>query len=83
MKTYTTEHWLGLTPQEASEMLFKLILDKFLQDKGYDITACPNIRILTQRLYGDYRQVRMTAEYKRAEKHNKWWRNCPLRKALD
>jgi len=79
----TVLNWFGLSPQEASEMLFKLILDKFMQDKGYEITACPNIRVLTQRLYGDYRQVSVTAEYKRAEKHNKWWRNTPLRKALE
>lgn len=74
--------WLALSVEDASKMLFKLILNKFLNEAGYDITSCPNIRILTQRLYGDYRQVHMTAEFKRAEKHYKWYINTPLYKAL-
>jgi hypothetical protein len=75
-------HWLGISSQEASENLFSLILDLFLKNEGYRISACPNIRVLTQRLYGDYRQVHVTAEFKRAEKHCHWWKNSGLGKAL-
>jgi hypothetical protein len=75
-------HWLGLSPQEASEELFKLIVGHFLKEEGYRISADQNVKILTQRLYGDYRQVHMTNEFKRAERHIKFLKNSPLWKAL-
>jgi hypothetical protein len=73
---------MGLTPQEASEELYKLIIGLMITDKGYAISSDQNIRLLTQRLYGDYRQVHMTNEFKRAEKQMKLVKSSPLWKAL-
>jgi hypothetical protein len=50
--------------------------------KGYSISSDANVRLLTQRLYGDYRQVHMTNEFKRAEKQMKLIKSSPLWKAL-
>lgn len=78
----TTSHWLGLSPQEASEELYRLIIELFFLDKGYAISSDTSIRLLTQRLYGDYRQVHMTNEFRRAEKQMKLAKASPLWKAL-
>jgi uncharacterized lipoprotein YajG len=75
-------HWLGLSPQEASCELYRLIMELAFADKGYAIAADANIRLLVQRLYGDYRQVHMTNEYKRAEKQMRLIKSSPLWKAL-
>lgn len=75
------QEWLGLTPQEASEILFDRIVELLLSE-GYKVTADPVIRLLVQRLYGDYRQVHLTAEYKRADKHVKYFKNTGLGREL-
>jgi hypothetical protein len=53
-----------------------------MKGDGYKISADLSVRILTQRLYGDYRQVHMTNEFKRAEKTMNHIKNSPLYKAL-
>ena len=42
----------------------------------------PIVRFLTQRLYGDYRQIRQTQEFKRAEKHVNQFKNTGIGKLL-
>jgi hypothetical protein len=75
-------NWQALSPQEASNLLFYRCVELMLQDKGYNITADNTVRVLTQRLYGDYRQVHNTAEFKRAEKHVFHFKNTGLGKQL-
>lgn len=70
--------WKAISPQEASELLFYLCVELMLKDKGYFITADTSIKVLTQRLYGDYRQVQNTQEYKRADKHVKYFKSTGL-----
>lgn len=53
-----------------------------LVGKGHNLTSDITIRVLTQRLYGDYRQVHNTSEYKRAEKHVFFFKNTGLGKEL-
>jgi uncharacterized lipoprotein YajG len=76
------QDWNIITPEEASKMLFMRIVELHLTSKGYLIAADPTVRILTQRLYGDYRQVHLTQEYKRAEKHVYFYKNTGLGKEL-
>jgi hypothetical protein len=68
--------------EEASTILFDKCVEFMLLDKAYKITEDVNARILTQRLYGDYRQVHNTPEYKRAEKHVHFFKNTGLGKQL-
>lgn len=72
------EDWQGLSPQEASELLFYKCVELMLHGKGYNVSADLTVRVLTQRLYGDYRQVHNTQEYKRAEKHVKHFKSTGL-----
>ena len=74
--------WNLISTQEASEIIFIKCVELLLEDKGYEITADPTIRLLTQRLYGDYRQIQNTAEYKRAKKHVHHYKNTGLGKEL-
>ena len=73
---------MALSPEESSVILFKKCVDLLLREEGYKITADTTIRVLTQRLYGDYRQVHNTQEYKRAEKHVYHFKNTGLGKQL-
>jgi hypothetical protein len=50
--------------------------------KSGEVMLDLTIRILTQRLYGDYRQVHNTSEFKRAEKHVYYFKNTGLGKEL-
>lgn len=70
--------WKAISPQEASEILFYKCVELMLQGQEYKLTAEITIRVLTQRLYGDYRQVHNTQEYKRAEKHVKHFKSTGL-----
>lgn len=70
--------WQALTPQEASEVLFYRCVELMLQGKAYNLSADVGVRVLTQRLYGDYRQVHNTQEYKRADKHVKHFKSTGL-----
>lgn len=71
-------NWQALTPQEASELLFYKCVEFMLTDKTYNLSADTTVRVLTQRLHGDYRQIHNTPEFKRAEKHVKHFKNTGL-----
>jgi len=71
-------NWTALTTQEASELLFYTCVQLFLSEEYPVFIQNQSIRILTQRLYGDYRQVHNTQEYKRAEKHVKHYKSTGL-----
>lgn len=76
-----TTDWRGLTSQESSVLLFKLCVEALLsQDKTSPIDI--EIRQLTQRLHGDYRQLINCPEYKRAVKHVHYFKNTGLGKEL-
>lgn len=77
-----TDNWIALSPEEASKVLFTRCVEFMLLGQKYNISADLTIRILTQRLYGDYRQVHNTQEYKRAEKHVFLFKNSGLGKEL-
>jgi len=70
--------WKALTIQEASELLFYTCVELFLSEEYPVFITNQNIRVLTQRLYGDYRQIHNTQEYKRAEKHVAYYKNTGL-----
>jgi hypothetical protein len=74
--------WRAISPEEASKFLFKRCVEIMLSGKEYNMSADLTIRVLTQRLYGDYRQIHCTAEYKRAEKHVYMFKNTGLGKEL-
>lgn len=63
-------------------MLFMRVVELFLTGKGWGISADPTVRILTQRLYGDYRQIHQTREFKRAERHVYFFKNTGLGREL-
>jgi hypothetical protein len=75
-------NWNIISAEEASVLLFERCVELMLNESSYLITADVNIRILTQRLYGDYRQIKHTQEYKRAEKHVNFFKNTGLGKEL-
>lgn len=72
------QDWKTIPPQEASDLLFYTLVELMLQGKGYNLSAEVTIKVLTQRLYGDYRQVHNTQEFKRAEKHVKHFKTTGL-----
>lgn len=74
--------WYTINTTEASEILLIRCIELMLKDQGYLISADPTIRILTQRLYGDYRTIAKTKEYREAEKHVKMFKNTGLGRAL-
>lgn len=74
--------WNVISSQEASEILFFRCVELMLIGQTYNITSDLTIRILTQRLYGDYRQITNTQEYKRADKHVRYFKNTKLGKLL-
>ena len=74
--------WKAISPEEASKLLFMKCTELMLNGSGNNLTADITIRVLTQRLYGDYRQVHNTSEYKRAEKHVFLFKNTGLGKEL-
>lgn len=76
------KEWYSITPEEASMVLFHKCVGYMLNSTSYLISADPIVRAITQRLYGDYRQVHNTAEYKRAEKHVHQFKNTGLGKEL-
>ena len=71
-------NWNLLTPTEASEVLFQRCVEFLLINQGHNVTTDTTVRLLTQRLYGDYRQIHNTAEFKRADKHVKYFKNSGL-----
>jgi hypothetical protein len=71
-----------LSPEEASTLLFKRCVELMLSGLKYNVSADLTVRVLTQRLYGDYRQAHNTQEYKRAEKHVFLFKNSGLGKEL-
>jgi hypothetical protein len=75
-------NWNTISTEEASKILFKLCYDLFLKDQGYMIAANANVRLLTQRLYGDYRQIHQTSEFRRAERQHRFFRTTGLGKEL-
>lgn len=75
-------NWQALTPQEASELLFYKCVKFMLLNQTYNISADTAIKVLTQRLHGDYRQIYNTPEYNRAEKHVKHFKNTGLGREL-
>jgi hypothetical protein len=75
-------NWYAITPQEASVILFKRCVELIMAGKSGEVMLDLTIRILTQRLYGDYRQVHNTSEFKRAEKHVYYFKNTGLGKEL-
>lgn len=75
-------NWNTISAEEASEIIFSRCVELLLNNQGYLITTDVNIRILTQRIYGDYRQIINTPEYKRAERHVKFFKNSKLGKYL-
>lgn len=75
-------NWYTIDTEEASEILFIRCVELMLKDQAYLISADVTVRILTQRLYGDYRTIAKTQEYKRAEKHVKTFKNTGLGRAL-
>lgn len=74
--------WKAISAEEASRILFMKCTELMLIGKGHNLTSDLTIRVLTQRLYGDYRQVHNTSEYKRAEKHVFFFKNTGLGKEL-
>jgi hypothetical protein len=75
-------NWNTISTEEASLLLFQRCVELMLNNSSYLITTDANIRILTQRLYGDYRQVARTQEFKRAEKHVFFFKNTGLGREL-
>ena len=71
-------NWQTLSPQEASELLFYKCVELMLLGQSYNLSADLTVRVLTQRLYGDYRQIHNTAEFKRAEKLIKHFKSTGL-----
>lgn len=72
--------WNTISPQEASQMLFKRILELII--RSVEVSSDTTVKLLAQRLYGDYRLVKQTAEYKRAKKTLFYFRNTGLGKEL-
>ena len=76
-----TVDWKELTSQEASVLLFKLCVEILLTEDKIGLLDI-QIRQLTQRLHGDYRQLINCPEYKRASKHVHYFKNTGLGKEL-
>jgi hypothetical protein len=74
--------WNVISAEEASLALFNRCVDLLLDNKNKDIYTDVTIRLLSQRLYGDYRQIPNTAEYKRAVKHVHHFKNTGLGREL-
>lgn len=74
--------WNILPPEEASQLLFYRCVELLLLDKKQAVSTDTTVRLLTQRLHGDYRQVYNTPEFKRAEKHVFYFKNTGLGKEL-
>lgn len=74
--------WNVLPAVEASNLLFHRCVELLLSDKRGYINTDTTIRLLTQRLHGDYRQVYNTPEFKRAEKHVFYFKNTGLGREL-
>lgn len=70
--------WKAISPQEASEILFYKCVELMLNGQAHNLSADQTARVLAQRLYGDYRQLHNTQEYKRAEKHVKHFKSTGL-----
>lgn len=76
------QDWKAVSPEDASTLLFFRFVELMLCNQSYNISADLTIRVLTQRLYGDYRQASNTSEYKRAEKYVYIFKNSGLGKEL-
>lgn len=74
--------WNVLPAIEASNLLFYKCVELLLSDKRAYINTDTTVRLLTQRLHGDYRQIYNTPEFKRAEKHVFHFKNTGLGKEL-
>lgn len=75
-----TQDWNTLTPEDASVILFKCFVQLLLDND--EMIRNTTVRLLTQRLYGDYRTYKQTQEYKRAVKHVNHYKNTGLGREL-
>ena len=75
-------NWNTISPTEASQLIFLKCVEILLSNEPWKVTTDTTIRLLTQRLYGDYRQIMNTPEYKRAEKHVKHFKNTGVGRYL-
>lgn len=76
------QNWNTIPPIEASQILFHTCVSILLSEETWRLTTDITIKLLTQRLYGDYRQIMNTPEYKRAEKHVKYFKNTGIGRYL-
>lgn len=60
---------LKLTTEKASKLLFNKCVELLLAKCDILCNNDPTIKVLTQRLYGDYRLLHLTSEYKKALNH--------------
>ena len=67
---------------ELSQALFHKCVEYLIDGNYHLIGIDPEIKRMTQRLYGDYRQIKNTQEYKRAEKHVKHFKSTGLGREL-
>lgn len=67
--------------EEASILLFKGCVELILKGNHSHLINS-DMKRLTQRLYGDYRALHQTDEYKRAVKHVKHFKSTGLGKEL-
>jgi len=70
-----------LPVEEASVLLFKGCVELILNGNHSHLIDS-DMKLLTQRLYGDYRALHQTDEYKRATKHVKHFKSTGLGKEL-
>jgi len=76
------DNWNIISPEEASVILFMRCVQLMLEGKTWMIAADATVRLLTQRLYGDYRQLHQTSEFRRAERHVKFFKTTGLGREL-
>jgi hypothetical protein len=73
---------LEATPLELSVFLFKKCVAHLLGSEKDPLEFNVEVKAATQRLYGDYRLIKNTNEYKRAEKHVKYFKSTGLGREL-
>lgn len=78
----TLDDCFKMTSEEASVYLHKLLIEAFLSNDELSDSKKTKIKALAQRLYGDYRAVHNTSEYKRAKKYVNFCKSLRVYKAL-
>lgn len=71
-----------MTAEEASAYLQKLLIEAFLSGDNLADAKKIKLKALAQRLYGAYRTVHNTNEYKRAKKYVKFYKSLRVCKTL-